>query len=109
MVLLRNDGGLLPFANTTALAFIGPHANATTAMQSNYAGQSQLVLSHSPLQAAAAMGLDVTYARGCNICDVVPPGFPNMPCTRESLSPRVAVHFPPALPLDLSRRPHAVL
>jgi hypothetical protein len=22
----------------------------------------------------------VTYARGCNICDIVPPGYPNMPC-----------------------------
>jgi len=30
---------------------------------------------------AASRGWNITYARGCNICDVVPPpGFPNMPC-----------------------------
>ena len=47
---------------------------------SNYHGTNTLVDSHSPLAAAASRGLAVTYARGCNICDVVPPGFPNMPC-----------------------------
>lgn len=36
--------------------------------------------SHSPLLVARARGLDVQYARGCNICDIVPPGFPNNPC-----------------------------
>ena len=32
-----------------ALAFVGPHANATKSMQSNYAGSSDLVDGHSPL------------------------------------------------------------
>ena len=34
--------------------------------------------------AARARGLSVTFAQGCNICDEVPPGFPNMPCTKAS-------------------------
>ena len=74
---------VLPLKRGGKLAFIGPHANATVSMLSNYHGANTLVERHSPLQAAAAMGLDVTYARGCNICDEQPAGFPNMPCTRS--------------------------
>jgi hypothetical protein len=32
------------------------------------------------LKAALRYGLDVTYTKGCDICDVRPPGFPNSPC-----------------------------
>jgi xylan 1,4-beta-xylosidase len=88
IVLLQNNataaGGaspLLPLAKGLRLAFIGPHANSTQAFLSSYHGDNTLVDSHSPLMAAQALGLSVTYARGCNICDTVPPGFPNMPCT----------------------------
>lgn len=79
-VLLKNDDNLLPLRPDVKLAFIGPHANATQAMLSNYHGENTLVNTHSPLQVAQRSGLDVAYAKGCNICDVVPPGFPNMPC-----------------------------
>jgi len=65
LVLLRNQGGLLPLdTHSRNLAFIGPHANATHDLLSGYEGQNLLVNSHSPLQAASAMGLQVTYERG---------------------------------------------
>ena len=62
------------------VAFLGPLANATTQLLSNYHGSNTLVESHSPLLAARARGVRVRHARGCNVCDVVPEGFPNMPC-----------------------------
>ena len=80
MTLLKNNNKLLPLQKGLKLAFIGPHANATQAMLSNYHGVNELVDEHSPLQAATARGLEVIYARGCNICDIVPVGFPNIPC-----------------------------
>ena len=48
---------LLPLsvgANINKLAFIGPHADATQAMLSNYHGDNDLVNLHSPLAAAKA-------------------------------------------------------
>jgi beta-glucosidase-like glycosyl hydrolase len=97
IVLLKNDppaaaggrasggsGPLLPLARGAKVAFIGPHANSTQALLASYHGTNTLVDSHSPLQAALASGMAVTYAPGCNICDVVPPGFPNMPCPPNS-------------------------
>ena len=89
-VLLKNEGssedrgpdarrGLLPLKKSAKLAFIGPHANSTQALLSNYHGSNSLVDSHSPLQAARAAGLSVTHAMGCNICDFpfgTSPGFP---------------------------------
>ena len=85
LVLLRNEavGGapLLPLRTSgLKLAFLGPHANASQDMLSNYHGQNTLVDAHTPLLAARARGLDVTHAKGCNICDVVPKGYPNQPC-----------------------------
>ena len=60
---------LLPLKKGLTLAFIGPHANSTQALLSNYHGSNTLVNSHSPVQAARAAGATVTYTRGCNICD----------------------------------------
>ena len=87
-VLLKNEGSLLPLKKGAKLAFIGPHANSTQALLSNYHGSNSLVDSHSPLQAARAAGLSVTHAMGCNICDFpygTSPGFPNMPCPGKIL------------------------
>jgi beta-glucosidase len=89
LVLLKNDapagGGapLLPLPPSAKLAFIGPYANATQEFLSNYHGENVLVNAGSPLQTALARGLSVHYERGANICDEVPAGFPNMPCTRS--------------------------
>ena len=84
IILLKNSNKLLPIKNyqTTKFAFIGPHANSTQSFLSNYHGDNELVNSHSPLQAGLSMGLNIDYGLGCNICDTVPPGFPNMPCTQ---------------------------
>jgi hypothetical protein len=81
LVLLKNQNNTLPIQNERSLkfAFIGPHANATDALLSNYHGENHLVYKHSPLAAALARGLDVSYAHGCSICDTPTPN--NFPCT----------------------------
>lgn len=47
IVLLKNDG-TLPLKRHGALALVGPHANATDAMQSNYFGTAPFLI--SPLE-----------------------------------------------------------
>jgi beta-glucosidase-like glycosyl hydrolase len=82
LVLLKNKNNTLPLQNQgrgIKLAFIGPHANATDSLLSNYHGENHLVYKHSPLAAALTRGLDVTYAHGCSICDTPTPN--NFPCT----------------------------
>lgn len=65
IVLLKNDGGLLPVAPKKTLAVIGPHATATQDMLSNYHGTNILVDSHSPLAALQARASwPVTYSAG---------------------------------------------
>ena len=84
LVLLKNEAKLLPLKKSAKVAFIGPHANSTQSLLSNYVGENKLVNFHSALQAAqqSTRGLSVSYARGCSICDKQPDGFPNMPCTQ---------------------------
>lgn len=62
IVLLKNDG-VLPLSSAVKnVALIGPLANSTTQMQGNYQGVAPYL--HSPLYAANAAGLNVTYALG---------------------------------------------
>lgn len=92
IVLLKNDGGILPMdgadgrpdAKTAKLAFIGPAATMTQDLLSapQYHGSNTLVETHSPLMVAQQLGWHVTYAKGCNICDWVPQGYPNQPCSK---------------------------
>jgi beta-glucosidase-like glycosyl hydrolase len=82
LVLLKNQNNTLPLLNEgrgMKIAFIGPHANSTDAFLSNYHGENHLVYENSPLAVALSRGLDVTYARGCSICDTFTPQ--NFPCT----------------------------
>jgi beta-glucosidase len=61
---------LLPLsvgANINKLAFIGPHADATQAMLSNYHGDNDLVNLHSPLAAAKARWPSATVPSPSNI------------------------------------------
>ena len=102
IVLLQNSRGLLPLRAGARVAFIGPHANSTQALLSNYHGDSLLVNSHSPLMAALARGLDVAYSRGCNICDTTPPGFPNMPCTQARDTSGIAAAAAAAAAADVA-------
>ena len=62
------DGADTSFASLTKLAFIGPHANATQAMLSNYHGDNVLVNEHSPLMAARMRwpGMQIVHAEGVN-------------------------------------------
>jgi beta-glucosidase-like glycosyl hydrolase len=92
---IHTSGPVLPLTKGLKLAFIGPHANSTQSLLSNYHGKNELVNSHSPLLAAQAAGLNVSYAMGCNICD-----FPvrtsllhSLPATRSNpeLSDNVAL------------------
>lgn len=90
IVLLRNENQLLPLRSTLKLAFIGPHANSTQSLLSNYHGSNTLVKSHSPLLAAQAAGLDVSYSRGCTSLQTN-----NSLWLSNSLSGSTeAVHFP---------------
>ena len=102
IVLLKNDGQTLPLKAAAKVAFIGPHANSTQAFLANYHGDNELVNSHSPLMVAAARGLSVTYSRGCNICDVVPGGFPNMPCTKATDTSGIAAAAAAAAAADVA-------
>jgi len=91
LVLLKNLNGFLPLdgnhgrlaAREVKFAFIGPHANSTQDLLSapQYHGSNTLVQSHSPLSVARRRGWNVSHAKGVNICDWIPPGYPNMPCT----------------------------
>ncbi|KAJ7056599.1 glycoside hydrolase family 3 protein [Mycena amicta] len=62
LVLLKNDGTLPLSQNIKKLALIGPWGNATTQMQSNYAGPAPFLT--SPLAAAQALGFSVTFEPG---------------------------------------------
>ena len=67
IVLLKNDPALLPLKPGTRVALIGPHANSSLAMLSEYHGDNVLVTRNSPLDAAKAdASLVVTYALGVN-------------------------------------------
>ena len=69
-MLLKNENQTLPISKTVSykIAMIGPHANATQDMLSNYHGTNTLVNSHSPLQAfGRRSSVSLQYAMGCDI------------------------------------------
>lgn len=62
IVLLKNNGTLLPLKKNLTLALIGSWANATSQMQSSYTGRAPYL--HSPVYAAEQLGYKVNYAQG---------------------------------------------
>ncbi|KAL5995141.1 hypothetical protein ACLOJK_025199 [Asimina triloba] len=64
IVLLKNTGNALPLSqqNITTLAVVGPHANATDAMQANYAGPPCRFI--RPIDGLAEFA-EVNFQRGC--------------------------------------------
>jgi beta-glucosidase-like glycosyl hydrolase len=74
MVLVKNDNKLLPLseAGVKSVAAIGPNANATVTMQSNYHAQAPFLIS-------PVMGLGkyakVNYVQGCDISQNDTSGF----------------------------------
>ena len=116
LVLLKNSKSFLPLdgkngrldLHTAKIAIIGPLFNATQDLLSapQYHGENTLVSSHSPLLVAQRRGLNVAtrFAKGVNLCDWVPPGYPNQPCSRgrDGKDPH------PLPPPDVSGIPAAV-
>ncbi|KAF9890606.1 hypothetical protein FE257_005737 [Aspergillus nanangensis] len=64
MVLLKNDG-VLPAKHNGTIAVIGPYANATTQMQSNYEGPPKYI--RTMTWAAAQAGYKVKFAPGTQV------------------------------------------
>jgi len=76
IVLLKNEGNLLPLSLSKKVALIGPHFNATRDMLSIYIGTNTLVNSHSPEQAIRAHGVNVVgTAIGCDLSSTDTSGF----------------------------------
>ncbi|KAK7047287.1 hypothetical protein VNI00_006518 [Paramarasmius palmivorus] len=73
IVLLKNDGVLPLDSSVTKVAVVGPWANATTQMQSNYNGPAPFLI--SPLQAFRDAGFDVSFANGTAINSTDSSGF----------------------------------
>ncbi|KIK68702.1 glycoside hydrolase family 3 protein [Collybiopsis luxurians FD-317 M1] len=72
ITLLKNDG-ILPLKSKSTVALIGPWANATTQMQSNYNGVAPFLI--SPLAAFQNAGFSVTFAAGTTITGTSTSGF----------------------------------
>eukprot|EP01060_Flectonema_neradi_P002802 TRINITY_DN1176_c3_g1_i1.p1 TRINITY_DN1176_c3_g1~~TRINITY_DN1176_c3_g1_i1.p1 ORF type:complete len:793 (+),score=176.42 TRINITY_DN1176_c3_g1_i1:1458-3836(+) len=67
MVLLKNDGDLLPLSTTSSVAMIGPHLNATQEMISIYHGTVNLANIMSPYQVFKRKGVNIaSQAVGCS-------------------------------------------
>ncbi len=64
MVLLKNDGDLLPLSGTKTIAVIGPNAASLAALEGNY----NAIPSHpvTPLDALRNAGVKVLYAQGAS-------------------------------------------
>eukprot|EP01084_Bolivina_argentea_P243622 408373_1 len=71
IILLKNENNFLPLSiqnmKGKSIALIGPHANSTQDMLSNYHGSNILVDSNSPFMAMKQRNIyDINYAQGCN-------------------------------------------
>ncbi|KAJ4474761.1 glycoside hydrolase family 3 protein [Lentinula lateritia] len=73
ITLLKNDGTLPLSSSIISVALIGPWANATTQMQSNYNGVAPFLI--SPLDAFRTAGFNVTFASGTTISGTDTSGF----------------------------------
>jgi beta-glucosidase len=74
IVLLKNDGGLLPLGKKTrTIAVIGPNADDVELLLGNYNGlPSNPVTPLEGLKQKAPKGTKVVYARGCDIAENIP-------------------------------------
>lgn len=79
LVLLKNDGPLLPLstANFKTLAVVGPNADATNTMQGNYYGVAPYLI--SPVQGLAKFA-KTNFVHGCDINSQDKSGF-NAACS----------------------------
>ncbi|KAF5386307.1 hypothetical protein D9757_008583 [Collybiopsis confluens] len=74
ITLLKNDGTLPLKSTNLTVALIGPWANATSQMQSNYNGAAPFLI--SPLEGFKNAGFKVKFANGtANVSDTSTSGF----------------------------------
>lgn len=87
MVLVKNSNNVLPFKKdvTATLAVVGPHANSTVAMQSNYHGTAPYIV--SPAEGLAKYAA-VTVAEGCE--DIACRGGANFPAATSAAATAAA-------------------
>ena len=75
ITLLERGTAVLPLPASASVAVIGPLANATTGMLSNYHGENRRVLADSPLAALRRRGHVVSYTPGCSVAGNDTAGF----------------------------------
>ncbi|MEW5872278.1 MAG: glycoside hydrolase family 3 C-terminal domain-containing protein [Chloroflexota bacterium] len=78
LVLLKNEGGLLPLdpQATQSIAVIGPNANETLVLSGNYYGIASAPVSVlAGIRALVPAGTEIYYARGCDIAGLSTSGF----------------------------------
>ena len=71
LVLLKNEGGLLPLERNAvrSIAVIGPNADSRAALVGNYMGTaSHYVTVLEGIREAVAPGTRIYYAQGCHLC-----------------------------------------
>ena len=72
MVLLRNDGGVLPLSKgVKTLAVVGPNADDTELLNGNYGGSPTKAHTHSLLEGIrnAVPGARIIYRKACELAD----------------------------------------
>jgi beta-glucosidase len=78
LVLLKNEGGLLPLDRSSvgSIAVVGPNADETLVLSGNYYGTAAAPVSVlAGIKALVGSGTTVNYARGCDILDPSQDGF----------------------------------
>ena len=78
LVLLKNQDNLLPLdkSNIQSIAVIGPNADETLVLSSNYSGTpAEPVSVLAGIQALVSPETEVYYARGCEIAGISEDGF----------------------------------
>jgi beta-glucosidase len=82
IVLLKNENGLLPLRkDLESIAVIGPNADALPALLGNYNGTpARAVTPLDGIRSKLSASTRITYARGCDLADGVPP-LAVIPCT----------------------------
>lgn len=70
LVLLRNEGGILPLKGAKKIAVIGPHANDRIIPLGNYNGSpSKLVTLLEGIRNQAPKGTEIQYDQGCGVAN----------------------------------------
>ena len=67
LVLLKNDGDILPIPEGTSVAIVGPLADSPLDQLGNWFADGKADEVITPLTAFKASGIDLYYARGCEL------------------------------------------